>query len=101
MASLSAGTLSVNSSGVVSGSGWARIRYDAEVSTDAVQDALDAFAAALPTVGQTTPPYSAARPATADDRAAVLDAKVEFLRSIADRILAVTVADVTYLNANL
>ncbi len=99
MASLSAGTLSVDSSGVVSGSGWARSRYDAEVGTAEMVAVLASFV--VPTPGATTPPYSTARPATSDDRDAVLDAKVTLLKSIANRILAVTQADVTYLNANL
>jgi hypothetical protein len=99
MASLTSGTLAIDSNGNVSGSGWARNRYNAEVGTPAVLEALAAFV--IPTVGQTIPPYSSARPATADDRTRVINAKVKFLKSIVDRIFDTTLADVAYLNANL
>jgi hypothetical protein len=99
MASLSAGTLDVDDDGVVTGSGWARNRYDAEVGTDEMVATLAMLVP--PTPGDTTPPYSDARPATTDDRDAVLAAKVTLLKGIANRILAVTQADVAHLNANL
>lgn len=91
--SMTAGTVTVADDESVTGTGLARARYDADVAT------LDL--PALPTLGATTAPYSAARPVSAADIASVRAGRLLALRERARVANAYAAADVTYFQANM
>lgn len=90
---LVAGTVTVADDEAVTGSGLALALYQAEAAL------LD-----LPTLvraGNTTHPYSAARPATSADEAAFAAGRLRALRDVAKRANAIAGAMVAYLVANM
>lgn len=89
---MTAGTVSVDNSGVVTGTHLARAIYDADVATMVLPP--------LPVLADTTPPYTAARPVTTADIQLVVDGRILMLQDAARRATAYASALVTYMQAN-
>ena len=89
---MTAGTVTVDDDGVVTGGDLARALYDAEVAT------LDL--PMPPTPGSTDSPWSAQRPVTQAEHDGYADAIVRAKQGIANRATAWAGAFVTYMQAN-
>lgn len=90
--SLVAGSVSVDEDEVVTGTGYARALYDADVATMTLPT--------LPTLGSTSPPYTAARPVAQTDIDLMQAQRVRALQEAARRANAYASATVTYFQAN-
>lgn len=90
--SMTAGAVSVAAGEVVTGTGLARALYDADVATLPLETA--------PTLGDTSAPYSAQRPASASDVALATAARLRALQERARLATAYAGALVPYLQAN-
>lgn len=77
---------------VVTGTGYARALYDADVATMTLPT--------LPMLGATDPPYTTLRPVSADDIDLVRAGRVRALQEAARRANAYASATVTYFTAN-
>jgi hypothetical protein len=89
---LSAGSVTVNASGVASGTGLAKAIYDAEIVT--------APLVAVPRPGDTDMPYSAVRPVAQADVDSVKAGNQRLRQDVARRANALASALVAYLQAN-
>lgn len=78
------GSVTVDNAGAVTSSGMAKRFYDADVATLPL--------ATVPTPGAVTPPYSVARPCTAEDVTAFQAANIKALQQAARRANAAAAA---------
>lgn len=89
---MNAGSVSVSSSEVVTGTGLARELYDADAATLVLPS--------LPTLGQNTAPYTAKRPCSQADINEVKTARVQLLQEAARRANAYASATVSHIKTN-
>jgi hypothetical protein len=90
--SLVAGTVVVASDESVTGAGYARALYDADVATTVLP--------AVPGLGVTTPPFTPARPSNTSDQDTIKAGRLATLRELARRANAQAAATVSYFTAN-
>lgn len=97
--SMTAGSVIVADDESVTSSGLAKALYDAEIAS------LLALSPSpfptVPTLHDTSAPYSAARPVSSDDVNAAKAARLRILRDVARRATAQASALVTYFQANM
>lgn len=93
---MSAGSVSVDSSENVTGTGLARDLYDADAASMVAAGMLPT----VPTLGSTAAPYTAEQPVTSAEVGAFRAARVRLLQEAARRATAYASALVSYIQAN-
>jgi len=83
----------IDSTGGVTGSGWARAKYDAEIALIPL--------APVPVVGDTSRPFGPRRPATATDVANAVASNVALQTIVAQRANAIAAADFAGVNSRV